>query len=233
MSGLKGCFPLREACRVKFSTHVEEEVIAIVDYGMGNLRSVQKGLERAGFQAEVTRDPSRIAEAQGVVLPGVGAFHACMGNLRRFGLVDVIQDVVLRKRPFLGICLGLQLLFDESEEFGSPDGLGLVPGKVCGFAPSEGVKVPHMGWNAIRARKATRFLEGIDDSAQVYFVHSFYAVPADESVVATVSSHGTSFVSSIATDHLFACQFHPEKSQAVGLRILGNFGRFAEGGVLA
>ena len=208
-------------------------MIAVVDYGMGNLRSVQKGLERVGFDAEVTRDPGRIADARGVVLPGVGAFHSCMENLQRFGLVNVIQDVVRRKRPFLGICLGLQLLFDESEEFGSPDGLCLVPGKVLGFTAADDLKVPHMGWNAIEIRKPTRFLEGIDDAAQVYFVHSFYAAPADESVVATVTSHGTPFVSSIATDHLFACQFHPEKSQDIGLRILENFGRFAENGAAA
>ncbi len=208
-------------------------MIAVVDYGMGNLRSVQKGIEHVGFKAEVTRDPGRIAEAHGVVLPGVGAFHSCMENLRRFGLVDVIRDVVHGKRPFLGICLGLQLLFEESEEFGSPDGLGLVPGRVCGFAPDDGFKVPHMGWNAIEIRKPTRFLEGIDDAAQVYFVHSYYAAPTDESVIATVTAHGTPFVSSIATDHLFACQFHPEKSQAIGLRILENFGRFAESGAAA
>ena len=206
-------------------------MIAVVDYGMGNLRSVQKGLERVGFQAEVTRDPGRIADARGVVLPGVGAFHACMENLRRFGLVEVVRDVVRRKRPFLGICLGLQLLFDESEEFGGPEGLGLVRGKVLGFSATGDLKVPHMGWNAIEIRKSTRFLEGIDNGAQVYFVHSFYAAPADESAVATVTSHGTPFVSSIATDHLFASQFHPEKSQAIGLRIIENFGRFAENGV--
>ncbi|MDE0028693.1 MAG: imidazole glycerol phosphate synthase subunit HisH, partial [Deltaproteobacteria bacterium] len=131
-------------------------MIAVVDYGMGNLRSVQKGLERVGFDAEVTRDPGRIADARGVVLPGVGAFHSCMENLQRFGLVNVIQDVVRRKRPFLGICLGLQLLFDESEEFGSPDGLCLVPGKVLGFTAADDLKVPHMGWNAIEIRKPTR-----------------------------------------------------------------------------
>ena len=145
----------------------------------------------------------------------------------------MVRDVVRRKRPFLGICLGLQLLFDESEEFGGPEGLGLVRGKVLGFSATGDLKVPHMGWNAIEIRKSTRFLEGIDNAAQVYFVHSFYAAPADESMVATVTSHGTPFVSSIATDHLFACQFHPEKSQAIGLRILENFGRFAENGAEA
>lgn len=202
-------------------------MITVIDYGMGNLRSVQKGLERAGFAAEVTRDRQRIATADGVVLPGVGAFHACMKNLRRFGLVEVVQDVVHRNVPFLGICLGLQLLFDESEEFGRQTGLGLIAGTVRGFSPENGLKVPHMGWNSIEIRQKTRFLEGIHDEDQVYFVHSYYVVPQDESCVATQTSYGLSFVSSIATDTLFACQFHPEKSQALGLRILRNFGEFA------
>ena len=202
-------------------------MIAVIDYGMGNLRSVQKGFERSGFPAEITRDRGRIAAADGVVLPGVGAFHACMTNLRRFGLVEVVQDVVHRNVPFLGICLGLQLLFDESEEFGLQTGLSLIPGRVCGFSSDNGLKVPHMGWNSIQIRKQTRFLEGIQDEDQVYFVHSYYVVPRDESCVATGTSYGSSFVSSIATDTLFACQFHPEKSQALGLRILTNFGNFA------
>lgn len=202
-------------------------MITVIDYGMGNLRSVQKGLERSGFVAEITRDCERIAIADGVVLPGVGAFHSCMENLRRFGLVEVIQDVVRRKTPFLGICLGLQLLFEESEEFGRQEGLALIPGKVLGFRPEGDLKVPHMGWNSIQIRKQTAFLDGVRDSAQVYFVHSYYVVPDDESCVATVTPYGQSFVSSIATDTLFACQFHPEKSQAVGLRILKNFGNFA------
>jgi len=202
-------------------------MIAVIDYGMGNLRSVQKGLERSGFAAEVTRDPQRIATADGVVLPGVGAFHACMENLRSFGLVDVVRDVVHRKVPFLGICLGLQLLFDESEEFGRQAGLGLISGKVSGFAAQNDLKVPHMGWNSVQIKKTTRFLEGIHDSDQGYFVHSYFVVPQDESCVATVTFYGAPFVSSIATDTLFACQFHPEKSQALGLRILENFGKFA------
>jgi len=202
-------------------------MIAVIDYGMGNLRSVQKGFERSGFAAEITRDRARIAAADGVVLPGVGAFHTCMENLHRFDLVDVVRSVVDRKIPFLGICLGLQLLFEESEEFGAQKGLGLIPGVVCGFRAGDDLKVPHMGWNSIRIRKRTRFLEGIRDSDQVYFVHSYYVVPGDESCVATVTSYGDSFVSSIATDTLFACQFHPEKSQALGLRILENFGKFA------
>lgn len=203
-------------------------MVAIVDYGMGNLRSVQKGFERMGFSAEITRDPQRIADARGIVLPGVGAFHACMRNLRQFALVEVLRDVVKRRRPFLGICLGLQLLFDESEEFGRQVGLGLVAGKVFGFPAGNGLKVPHMGWNSISIKKPTRFLEGLDDGAYVYFVHSFYVVPEDGGVVATETAYGRPFVSSIATDHLFASQFHPEKSQESGLRILRNFGEFAE-----
>lgn len=204
-------------------------MIAVIDYGMGNLRSVQKGLERVGCQARVTRDVSQILSAQGVVLPGVGAFSACMDNLRRFALVEPIRQVVEQKRPFLGICLGLQLLFTESEEFGPQEGLNLFPGKVVGFRPENGLKVPHMGWNRIRKRKESPFLEGIADGAFVYFVHSYYIAPEDPSLAATTTDYGSSFASSIATAHLFACQFHPEKSQEIGLRILANFARFAEG----
>ncbi|OGP97228.1 MAG: imidazole glycerol phosphate synthase, glutamine amidotransferase subunit [Deltaproteobacteria bacterium RIFCSPLOWO2_02_56_12] len=204
--------------------------IAIIDYGMGNLRSVQKGLERVGCKAQVTREPQQIVSARGVVLPGVGAFSACMENLRRFGLVEAIREVVLQRKPFLGICLGFQLLFTESEEFGPQKGLDLFPGKVVGFHPQNGLKVPHMGWNRIVKKKESPFLQGISDGDYLYFVHSYYVTPADVSVVATTTTYGTSFVSSIATDHLFACQFHPEKSQKIGLRILENFARFAEKG---
>ena len=204
--------------------------IAIIDYGMGNLRSVQKGLERVGCKAQVTREPQQIVSARGVVLPGVGAFSACMENLRRFGLVEAIREVVLQRKPFLGICLGFQLLFTESEEFGPQKGLDLFPGKVVGFHPQNGLKVPHMGWNRIVKKKESPFLQGISDGDYLYFVHSYYVTPADVSVVATTTTYGSSFVSSIATDHLFACQFHPEKSQKIGLRILENFARFAEKG---
>ncbi len=203
-------------------------MIAVIDYGMGNLRSVQKGLERVGCEARVTRDAGRILSAQGVVLPGVGAFSACMENLRRFGLAEPIRQAVLHKKPFLGICLGFQLLFSESEEFGPQRGLDLFPGRVLGFRPENGLKVPHMGWNRIGKRKESPFLEGIADGAFVYFVHSYYVQPEEESVIATTTEYGARFVSSIATDHLFACQFHPEKSQEIGLRILANFARFVE-----
>jgi glutamine amidotransferase len=201
-------------------------MIAIIDYGMGNLRSVQKGLEHVGFNAVVTRDVSEIDAARGVVLPGVGAFSACMENLRKFGLIEPIQEIVRRKKPFLGICLGLQLLFSESEEFGRQKGLALFGGKVVGFHALEDLKVPHMGWNRIEKKKESPFLEGITSGDYVYFVHSFYVVPDQSSIVATTTDYGNSFVSSIATDRLFACQFHPEKSQELGLRILANFGRF-------
>jgi glutamine amidotransferase len=201
-------------------------MIAIIDYGMGNLRSVQKGFLRMGYEAEVTREIGQIASARGVVLPGVGAFHACMENLRRFGLIEPIRDVVRQQKPFLGICLGFQLLFSESEEFGQQKGLDLFPGKVIGFQPRNGLKVPHMGWNRIEKKKDSPFLEGLSSGDYVYFVHSFYVVPEDPSVIATTTDYGVPFASSVATDRLFACQFHPEKSQALGLRILANFARF-------
>jgi len=200
-------------------------MIAIIDYGMGNLRSVQKGFERVGFEAAVTRDVEKITSARGVVLPGVGAFHACMENLTRLGLIEPVRQVV-RKKPFLGICLGFQLLFSESEEFGKQKGLDLFAGKVVGFHPNHDLKVPHMGWNRIEKKKETPFLEGLSSGDYVYFVHSFHVVPEDPSVVATTTEYGAPFVSSIATENLFACQFHPEKSQELGLRILANFGRF-------
>lgn len=203
-------------------------MIAIVNYGMGNLRSVQKGFEKVGFQAQVTRNIDQILSARGVVLPGVGAFSACMENLGRFGLVEPIQQIIREKKPFLGICLGFQLLFSESEEFGPQKGLDLFAGRVLGFRPNDGLKVPHMGWNRIEKEKDSPFLDGISDGDYVYFVHSYYVVPQDPSIIATTTDYGTSFVSSIATDHLFACQFHPEKSQEIGLRMLSNFGRFVE-----
>jgi glutamine amidotransferase len=202
-------------------------MIAIIDYGMGNLRSVQKGLERVGCDALVTRDVGQIQSARGVVLPGVGAFSACMENLGKFGLIEPIREIVRRQKPFLGICLGFQLLFSESEEFGNQKGLDLFSGKVVGFHANGELKVPHMGWNRINKEQDTPFLEGIATGDYVYFVHSFYVAPQDPTIVASTTDYGQSFVSSIATDRLFACQFHPEKSQEMGLRVLANFGRFA------
>jgi glutamine amidotransferase len=200
-------------------------MLAIVDYGMGNLRSVEKGFARVGVAAEVTRDAARIESARGVVLPGVGAFGACMENLRRFELVEPIRRVIERGTPFLGICLGMQLLFEESEEFGPVAGLGIMRGRCVRFRPTAAdLRIPHMGWNRIEQRQRLAHLDGIDDRAFVYFVHSYYVEPADRGVVATVTDYGGEFVSAVARDNVFACQFHPEKSQDIGLRILRNFG---------
>ncbi len=207
---------------------MKQPPIAIIDYGMGNLRSVQKGFERVGCAAEVTRDAGRIAAAAGVVLPGVGAFGACMDNLRTYELVDTVRLVIERGTPFLGICLGMQLLFEESEEFGRVPGLGVFPGRVVRFADLPGLKVPHMGWNQIRKRQDVPHLRGIDDGAYVYFVHSYYVVPADPSLTATSTEYGVEFASAVARDNVFAAQYHPEKSQTVGLKILENFGRVVE-----
>ena len=196
---------------------------------MGNLRSVQKGLERVGFPAVISRDPRVIRAADGVVLPGVGAFGACMDNLRTYDLIDTVKQVIARGTPFLGICLGMQLLFDESEEFGPIAGLGVFPGRVVRFRDQPGMQVPHMGWNQIRKTQEIPHLQGIDDGSFVYFVHSYYVVPAETSLTATSTDYGGQFTSAIYRDNVFATQYHPEKSQAVGLKILENFGRLVEG----
>jgi glutamine amidotransferase len=197
-------------------------MIAIIDYGMGNLRSVSKAFERLGYGAEVTRDPRRIADASHVVLPGVGAFPDCMRNIEEMGLIDPVHRALSSGKPFLGICLGLQLLFTESEEFGLHKGLGWIRGRVVRF-PDDGLKVPHMGWNTLEIRKPTPVLQDFPADAMVYFVHSYYVVPEDPGLIATTTDYGQPFASSIATGNVFACQFHPEKSQAVGLRLLRNF----------
>ena len=207
-------------------------MIAVVDYGMGNLRSVVKGLEKVGVSAEVTADPAVVAAADGVVLPGVGAFGMAMEHLRAAGLDSVITAAIDAGKPFLGICLGLQLLFSESEEFGPVRGLGVIPGNVVRFFPDgapAGVKIPHMGWNGIQKATPTPVLDGIPEGEYVYFVHSYYVAPDDPSVVATTTEYGGfRFTSSITRGNLFACQFHPEKSGAMGLRMLRNFGALVE-----
>jgi len=211
-------------------------VIVIVDYGMGNLRSVHKALERVGFPAVVTQDPLLIGRADGMVLPGVGAFKKAMENLERLGLVDTILKFIHSGRPFLGICLGLQLLFSESEEFSLSRGLDVFSGKVIRFPFSlpgaarakDSPKVPHMGWNSVRIRKQTPALEGIEGGTHFYFVHSYFPVPQDPEIIATTTDYGGEFVSSVGKGNLFACQFHPEKSQSAGLKILRNFGRLVQ-----
>lgn len=199
-------------------------MIAIVDYGMGNLRSVEKALEFVGAQARITRDPEEIARADGVILPGVGAFGAAMSNLDRFGLTGAVRDAALSGRPFLGICLGMQLLMECSEEQGIHAGLGVVPGRVVRFTqqPRQGIKIPHMGWNSINIRREIPLLQGVADGAMVYFVHSYFVQPPDDAAAAT-TNHGVEFCSIIASGSVYATQFHPEKSGAVGLKMLKNF----------
>jgi glutamine amidotransferase len=199
-------------------------MIAIIDYGMGNLRSVSKAFEAVGHQAVVTRDPHVIGNASHVVLPGVGAFGDCMANLQHYDLIEPVRAAIRSGKPFLGICLGLQLLFTESEEFGVHRGLEIVPGRVRRFAIDPGLKVPHMGWNEVRYRRDCPVFEGIPDGSHWYFVHSYYVDPADQAVVAAATTYGDPFVSAIWKDNIVACQFHPEKSQTVGLRLIKNFG---------
>lgn len=202
-------------------------MIAVVDHGIGNIRSVHKALEHLGYPACLTRKPEEIDAASHLVVPGVGAFRDCMENLEALGLIRPICRAIEKGKPYLGICLGLQILFTEGEEFGVHPGLDLLPGRVIRFTPDHGsgLKVPHMGWNRIRIEKQSPFLEGIPSESPVYFVHSYYGVPIDPSVILTTTEHGVRFASSISSNLLFACQFHPEKSQQVGLQILSNFGK--------
>ena len=200
-------------------------MIAIIDYGMGNLRSVQKGFERVGREAVVTSDAKTILSAGKVVLPGVGAFPDCMRNLEQNGLIDVVHQTIKSGKPFLGICLGLQLLFTESEEFGISKGLDIIKGRVEKFKIQDSTfKVPHMGWNSISIKRRAPALQDVPDNSHVYFVHSFHVVPEDKNVIATTTDYGIEFVSSVWKDNIFAVQFHPEKSQTLGLSILKRFG---------
>jgi glutamine amidotransferase len=200
-------------------------MIAIIDYGMGNLRSVQKGFERMGHEAVVTSDAKAILNASKVVLPGVGAFPDCMRNLEQFGLIDAVRTSISSGKPFLGICLGLQLLFTESEEFGISKGLDIIKGRVVRFKLKDSaLKIPHMGWNSISIKRRAPALVDVPDNSHVYFVHSFHVVPEDKSVIATTTDYGIEFVSSVWKDNILAVQFHPEKSQALGLSILKRFG---------
>jgi glutamine amidotransferase len=203
-------------------------MIAVIDYGMGNLRSVQKAFEFIGAKAVITSDPATILSAKSVVLPGVGAFKACMDNLRHLNLIDVVHQSVDSGKPFLGICLGLQLLFDESEEFDPVPGLGILPGRVKAFPKSltEGeahLKIPHMGWNTVHVAHPNPLFNAVDNDSYFYFVHSYYVEPDDPAVIATTTNYGIEFVSGIQRDNVHAFQFHPEKSQSLGLSILKNF----------
>jgi imidazole glycerol-phosphate synthase subunit HisH len=198
-------------------------MIVIVDYGMGNLRSVQKGFEKVGHSATITSDPAQVRDASKVVLPGVGAFEDAIAELRRRELVRPILEAIDAGKPFLGICLGLQLLFDVSHENGRHQGLGVLRGEVVRFEVPPEYSVPHMGWNQLWTRRRAPILEGIAEGAYFYFVHSYYVVPQDAEVIATQTDYPERFCSMIWRDNLFATQFHPEKSQSDGLRMLRNF----------
>jgi glutamine amidotransferase len=199
--------------------------IVIIDYGMGNLRNVQKGFEKIGFEAELTRSKKEIEKASAIVLPGVGAFKDCMENLENYGLIEPLLRFIEKGKPYLGICLGLQILFSESEEFGSHKGLDLIKGKVVRFRPDPEHKVPHMGWNTIEKEKEVPMLQGVESGDFFYFVHSYYVIPEEAKWISTFTTYGKPFVSSIWKENLFATQFHPEKSQQKGLKILENFVR--------
>ncbi len=201
-------------------------MIGIIDYGMGNLRSVKKALERLDAPAEIISEPEQIAAAEKLILPGVGAFADAMATLRDKQLVEPIQKAVEQGKWFLGICLGLQLLFDVSFEDGEHEGLKIIPGQVRRFAfngNAAELKVPHMGWNALHFAQPGPLYSGLEDYSYTYFVHSYHVVPDNPAVIATTTDYGYDFVSSIARDNVLATQFHPEKSQRVGMQILQNF----------
>ena len=199
-------------------------MIAIVDYGMGNLRSVEKGFLKVGVDAKVVTDSKAVDNADAVVLPGVGAFRDCMKNLEEMSLTEAILRSIQKGKPYLGICLGLQVLFTESEEFGIHKGFDILKGKVVRFQIN--LKVPHMGWNNAKIQRRPPIFDGIQDEAFFYFVHSYYVVPDDNNIVATTTDYGITFASMVWKENIFATQFHPEKSQETGLKILKNFGDF-------
>lgn len=198
-------------------------MIAIIDYDAGNLKSVEKALQHLGEECKVTRDAREIMEADKVILPGVGAFGDAMEKLEHFGLVEVIHQVVEKKTPFLGICLGLQLMFESSDEAPGVKGLGILPGKIIAFPKKADYKIPHMGWNSLQIRGGAKLFRGIPQHSYVYFVHSYYLEAVQVSDVAATTEYITHVHASVERENIFACQFHPEKSGEVGLQILKNF----------
>lgn len=198
-------------------------MIAIIDYDAGNLKSVEKALVSLGEEVLVSRDSSEILQADKVILPGVGSFGDAMNNLDKFGLVDTIKKVTRNGTPFLGICLGLQLLFKESDETPGAEGLDILPGKILKIPAKEGFKIPHMGWNSLDVKPGAKLFKGLEGNPYVYFVHSYYLKAADENIVAASTEYTTHIHASVESDNVFACQFHPEKSSEVGLKILKNF----------
>ena len=196
---------------------------AIIDYDAGNLKSVEKALQALGEETVITRDREEILAADRVILPGVGAFGDAMEKLHQYGLIEIIRQVVQKGTPFLGICLGLQLLFEESEESQGVPGLGILKGKIRRIPNTPGLKIPHMGWNSLTLRPETRLFSGLGEEPYVYFVHSYYLEAADPEIVAASADYGVVIHAAVETGNVFACQFHPEKSSDTGLQILKNF----------
>ena len=203
-------------------------MIAIIDYDAGNLKSVEKALLFLGQECVVTRDPETILGADKVILPGVGAFGDAMEKLHRFGLVDVIRQVTAAGTPFLGICLGLQLLFRSSDESPGVEGLGILKGKIVKIPPAPGLKIPHMGWNSLHLQNDGRLFKGIPEETYVYFVHSYYLQAKEPEIVKATAQYGVTIHASVEKDNIFACQFHPEKSSKYGLKILENFAKLGK-----
>lgn len=198
-------------------------MIAIVDYDAGNLKSVQKAVKYMGEEAVISRDRDEILSADKVILPGVGSFGDAMEKLNKYELINTIYDVVDKKIPFLGICLGLQLLFERSDESAGVSGLGILKGEVLKIPETSGLKIPHIGWNSLRFMNDGRLFKDIEDDEYVYFVHSYYLRAAEPEIVKAVTEYGAIIDASVEKDNVFACQFHPEKSGEIGLKILKNF----------
>ena len=198
-------------------------MIAIIDYDAGNIKSVEKALLSMGETPVLTRDPEVILQADHIILPGVGSFGDAMENLNKFGLIDVINEAINRKIPFLGICLGLQLLFESSEETPGVAGLGILKGKIVRIPEGPGLKIPHMGWNSLNVREGASLFKGLEKEPYVYFVHSYYLQAKDPKIVAAIAEYGVTIHASVEKENVFACQFHPEKSSKTGLAILKNF----------
>ena len=198
-------------------------MIAIIDYDAGNIKSVEKALLSMGEPPVLTRDPEVILQADHIILPGVGSFGAAMENLNKFGLIDVIHEAINRKIPFLGICLGLQLLFESSEETPGVAGLGILKGKIVRIPEGPGLKIPHMGWNSLNVSEGASLFKGLEKEPYVYFVHSYYLQAKDPKIVAATTEYGVTIHASVEKENVFACQFHPEKSSKTGLAILKNF----------
>lgn len=198
-------------------------MIAIIDYDAGNIRSVEKAMAKLGQEVWITRDRERIMNADKVILPGVGSFGDAMAHLREYNLVEVIKDVVAEKKPFLGICLGLQLLYESSEETPGVEGLGILKGKILRIPEQKDLKIPHMGWNSLHLQNDGRLFRGIEQNPYVYFVHSYYLEAGEEETVKATTEYSVNIHASVEKDNVFACQFHPEKSGDLGLQILKNF----------